>query len=55
MLLSYTKYICVGLQAFLSTPKFIKCLTDISLNLSHSKATKEEKLQTLKTDLHKIN
>jgi hypothetical protein len=43
------------LQAFLSTPKFIKCLTDISLQLSHSKAPKEEKLRVLREQLSKIN
>jgi hypothetical protein len=44
------------LQMFLSTPKFIKCLTDISLVLSHSKGVpKEEKVHMLKEALNKIN
>ena len=47
--------ISVGLQGFLSTPKFIKCLTDISLSLSISKASKEEKLRLLREELFKIN
>lgn len=44
------------LQTFLSTPKFIKCLTDVSLQLSHAKGVpKEEKVKMLRSALHKIN
>jgi hypothetical protein len=47
---------CLELSAFLSTPKFIKCLTDVSLTLSLAKTmTKEEKLAALKEQMHKIN
>ena len=46
----------LGLYAFLSTPKFIKSLSDISLNLSAMKGVpKDEKLRQLKTELHKVN
>ena len=47
--------IAIELQAFLSTPKFIKSLTDISLNLSQAKVPKEEKESILREELHKIN
>ena len=33
----------IKLQSFLSTPNFIKCLTDISAKLSEMKASTEEK------------
>ena len=39
------------IQSFLSTPIFFKCLTDVSLKLSHLKASKEDKLDILKEDL----
>ena len=46
----------LGLQAFLATPKFIKNLTDVSLNLSQMKGVeKDEKLRILKEELKKIN
>jgi hypothetical protein len=45
-----------GLYAFLSTPKFIKSLSDISLSLSEMKnVQKDEKLRILKSQLKKIN
>ena len=43
------------LEAYLSTPKFIKCLTDVSHNLSRMKIPKEEKVAILKEELKKIN
>ncbi|CDW87043.1 phosphatidylinositol kinase (pik-k) [Stylonychia lemnae] len=43
------------LQAYLSTPKFIKCLTDVSHNLSALKIPKDEKVSILKEEIRKIN
>ena len=47
--------IYVELSAFLSTPNFIKSLTDVSNTLSELKATKEEKHAILKKELARIN
>jgi hypothetical protein len=44
------------LEGFLSTPKFINCLTDISSNLSLMKnVPKSVKLTHLKQNLKRIN
>jgi hypothetical protein len=44
------------LNSFLSTPKFIKCLTEISQNLGQMKDTpKSEKLSILQAELDKVN
>lgn len=42
-------------EAYLSTPKFIKSLTDISDYLSSIKITREEKLRILKEKIRSIN
>ena len=41
----------IRLQSYLSTPCFIKCLTDISAKLSEMKGSIEEKRRTLIRDL----
>ena len=43
------------MQAFLSTPNFVKSLTDVSHNLSLLKIPKDEKTAILKEELKKIN
>ena len=45
----------IELRSFLSTPKFIKALTDLSLTLSKEKAPKDVKLKMLKEEIRKIN
>jgi len=43
------------MEAFLSTPRFIKCLTDVSLNLSVLTGSRKEKKAMLMQDLVRIN
>jgi phosphatidylinositol 4-kinase len=44
------------LNSFLSTPKFIKCLTEVSQMLGKMKeVSKEDKLKILKQELNQIN
>lgn len=43
------------MDAFFSTPRFIKCLTDISMNLSFLNCTRKEKKAALMEDLIRIN
>lgn len=43
------------MDAFLSTPRFIKALTDISMNLSFLQCSRKEKKAALMQDLLKVN
>jgi len=43
------------MDAFLSTPRFIKSLTDISTNLSFLQCSRKEKKAALMEDLNKVN
>lgn len=43
------------MDSFFSTPRFIKCLTDISMNLSFLNCSRKEKKAALMQDLKRIN
>ena len=45
----------IKLEAFLSTPRFVKYLTDISTKLSAMKCSKDDKKQILIHDLRQLN
>ena len=48
-------YLLLDLHSFLSTPKFIKHLTDIAEILGQMHGTRQDKLLRLKEELKKVN